>query len=325
MNIYKKGNYIEFLNEAENVSISRLAANVEFRKDVPSSDIYEVFYLDSKLFSVNFNDIQTEYNIAYNSKSTFEKWYKNNTGTDTLPYYLKLVKGHFSNENKLILTASNINIGTSTETIANFSTLWTPPTVARTISFVSTSASDSAAGIGIRSFILSGVNASRELISETITLNGTTPVVSTLLYLGVNSILAASWGSSGVAVGNVTGTATTENTTQVQIEAGQLNSAQIIYHVPVGYNLYSSHFPIQVYKNANQHPGLNVKGFLILNGGKFTIFEAELQSDHNPFLDLNANSFPVISPGGSILYFTAVSTLANTICRMSVESILIKE
>jgi hypothetical protein len=86
MNIYKKGNFIVLLNEAENSIIKRSAANVDFRKfnNEVSSDIYEIFYKDELLATVNFADIDDEFNAAYASKTAFESIFDVNTGFNTV-------------------------------------------------------------------------------------------------------------------------------------------------------------------------------------------------------------------------------------------------
>lgn len=75
---------------------------------------------------------------------------------------------------------SNTDLDIGTEVIANFGGTFTPMTTARTLSIVSTSASDDGdpAGIGARSLVIYGVDANYVSQTVVITLNGTTPVVT---------------------------------------------------------------------------------------------------------------------------------------------------
>lgn len=84
MNIYKKGNYIEFLNEAEN-KLTRLASgHVKFEKDSQAATIYRVFYKDELFLSIEFSAIQDENNSVYSSQSVFDIWHTSNTGFNTV-------------------------------------------------------------------------------------------------------------------------------------------------------------------------------------------------------------------------------------------------
>ena len=80
MNIYKKGNYIEFLNEAENILQRRRSIDIRFEKDSQSAVIYKVFYNDVLFLTIPFAEIEDETNIAYASQAIFDAWHTANTG-----------------------------------------------------------------------------------------------------------------------------------------------------------------------------------------------------------------------------------------------------
>ncbi len=77
------------------------------------------------------------------------------------------------------------------------------PTVAGVVACVSSDAADASAGTGARTIILRGVGAGPTfaIISETVTLNGTTPVNSTASFAFVNRITVSSAGSGGKNAG----------------------------------------------------------------------------------------------------------------------------
>jgi hypothetical protein len=80
MNIYKKGNFIEFLNEAENILQRRRSIDVRFEKDSQSAVIYKVFYNDVLFLTIPFAEIEDETNTVYASQAIFDAWHTANTG-----------------------------------------------------------------------------------------------------------------------------------------------------------------------------------------------------------------------------------------------------
>ena len=77
-------------------------------------------------------------------------------------------------------------------------------TGAETVSIVSGDANDTSAGTGARTIILYGLDTNLLEISETVTLNGLTPVVSTLLYKRLDRVKVVTAGSTGHNVGDIT-------------------------------------------------------------------------------------------------------------------------
>ena len=83
MNIYIQGNYILFLNEAENVLIQRRRSTVEMTKTAVSSDIYEFYSEGVKFLSLDFSEIEDEFNNPFSNKTVFEDFIRFNTGFNT--------------------------------------------------------------------------------------------------------------------------------------------------------------------------------------------------------------------------------------------------
>jgi hypothetical protein len=82
--------------------------------------------------------------------------------------------------------------------------------------------------------LINGLDASYNQISETLTLNGTTVVVTTKSYLRINSMQVTSGSPTGViTLKNLTNT-----TTYAQINAGVGRTQMSIYTVPAGYTFY---------------------------------------------------------------------------------------
>lgn len=78
------------------------------------------------------------------------------------------------------------------------------PDVAAVVSTVSDSALDTAAGTGAQTLTIFGVDTNFDEISETITLNGLTPVLTTQLFLYVNLAIVITAGSLNANQGLIT-------------------------------------------------------------------------------------------------------------------------
>ncbi len=109
---------------------------------------------------------------------------------------------------------------------------YTYPASAVAMSIVSTSASDTAVKI-----IIYGLDINYNLINETVTLTGTTPVVTNTLFFRVNQldVLPDSVNPVGVITAKNGGV----TYGQIAVDTGQSNMS--IYTVPAGYTLYGNH------------------------------------------------------------------------------------
>lgn len=127
------------------------------------------------------------------------------------------------------------------EDIWNAGGTWTPITTAQTITVVSSSASDTGAGVGMRAILVTGLDASYAIATETIVLTGTTPVVSVGTWTMIHTLQGVSFGSSATNVGTITATATTDTTTQIIIAIGRGISGISFAMIPAGYTGYLKH------------------------------------------------------------------------------------
>lgn len=114
------------------------------------------------------------------------------------------------------------------------------------LEILSASANDTAAGTGARTVLISGLDANWLVISETLTLNGVTPVQSVNSYLRVNLMTTVTSGSGQVNAGDLTLRVTGGGTTQAIARAGFGFGRQAIYTVPDGFVLYCGSFNFTV-------------------------------------------------------------------------------
>lgn len=95
-----------------------------------------------------------------------------------------------------------------------------------------TMAGGRADGTGARQVKIKGVDANYAEIEETVSLNGTTNVLTSNSFLRINSMEVIEAGSGGVNAGAITATATTAGTVTAKINTGENSAQQAVYTVP---------------------------------------------------------------------------------------------
>lgn len=108
---------------------------------------------------------------------------------------------------------------------------------ATALEVVSSSANDAVAGTGARTVLVVGLDANFNPVSQTVTLNGLTPVALPTPLLRVNSAVIMSAGSGEVNAGNIDVRRVAGGTVQCRLPAGYGISRQSIYTVPAGSTL----------------------------------------------------------------------------------------
>ena len=129
------------------------------------------------------------------------------------------------------------------ETIWTAGGLYTHASSPTIMTVSSTSASDTAAGVGARQIYLLGINSTGNEVSETVTLNGQTAVNTFHTYTEIQYVLVTSVGSTGHNVGNIsigTGTVTAGVPAVIygHILATENGSLMGHYTVPLDYTGY---------------------------------------------------------------------------------------
>ena len=143
-------------------------------------------------------------------------------------------------------------------------------TVGETLTIVSSSASDdgSPVGVGARTILIRGVNSLWEDTTEIVTLDGTTPVITTSTWLGVNNAIVLTSGTSKANVGSITITATTSTTAQAYIEPLESMNHAMVYHIPLGKRVSThvlTYYAAKITGGAN--PIVTFRGILIAENG----------------------------------------------------------
>jgi hypothetical protein len=128
--------------------------------------------------------------------------------------------------------------------------LYTFLDVEETVSIVSDDANDTSDGTGLRQLTLLGLNDSYNEISETVTLNGTTPVVTETKFLRVFRAFGVSAGSTGTNEGNIVGTSSSSSNTLFQVTADLGQTQLAIYTVPLGKVLEITSVDVTTFKQS---------------------------------------------------------------------------
>jgi len=161
------------------------------------------------------------------------------TGTTSLlssaPWEIQVARGQVSGASQVNIFAFSDSVKTTLYTLWELTgtTQYAFPASAVTMTLASTSASDNTRA----TILVSGLNSSWDLITETVTLNGTTNVTTTNSFLRINSMIMTSTGTGQTT--NV-GTITAKNggITYAQINIGVGRSQAAVYSVPNGYTMY---------------------------------------------------------------------------------------
>ena len=139
---------------------------------------------------------------------------------------------------------TNSSVGNSVETIWQQGGLYSYPPSASTMTVSSSDVNDTSAGTGARTVLISGLDASYNEASETITLNGQTAVTTVNSYIRVNRAIVLTAGSGGANAGNIyvgTGTVTAgvpANIYTIINGDGSNQTLQCFWTVPAGYTAY---------------------------------------------------------------------------------------
>ena len=149
------------------------------------------------------------------------------------PFDLQVARNQIYGHSTISIFGYQSAIGNTKIPVWENATAYTYITSASTLTLVSTSASDNTSA----SVLISGLDSSFNIITETLFLNGVTGVTTVNSYFRVNSMILVSAGSSQTT--NV-GTITLKQSSNViaQINVGIGKTQMSIYTVPAGYTFY---------------------------------------------------------------------------------------
>lgn len=218
---------------------------------------------------------------------------------------------------------SDIDTGAA-ETVWSVGGLLTRLTAASTLQIVSTSANDiNTSGTGAWSIIIYGVNANFEAVTEVVNLNGTTPVVTTNSYRGINSMAIYLAGTSGQNAGNINATATTGGTTQGQIPIGEGSTQQAFFFTQANHSVLIDSLLINATRlddggggaggGSASQPIITVKGWVTnqISGAKYLMFKHVTDTAVENTIQINPSQ-PFVVGEKSLIEFQVETNTNNT-------------
>lgn len=209
------------------------------------------------------------------------------TGTHE-PFELQVSRGQIPWHKTLFKYGSNSDINGSLETIWSAGGVYAYPAAAIQMKVSSSSTDDAALGTGARTIVVAGLDANYNEISETVTLNGQTEVLTTKSYLRVFRAYVATAGSGGTAVGTIyvgTGTVTlgVPATIYAEIPVGANQTLMAVWTVPAGYTAYFTRGSLSASSNNDTHTLLGKLCFRPFGGVMRTAVEVTINNGFIPF------------------------------------------
>lgn len=158
-------------------------------------------------------------------------------------FFLNVAEGLINGIRSINRFGRNQDVDIGTEDVWGSGGVWTPPTTAGVVNIVSSSAADTVAGTGARTLRIMGLNGSYAEVSETITLNGTTPVPTLNQYFIIHNISVMTAGTGNTNAGTITSTSTGGGTpTMPSITIGKAETQFCFYQVPAGFTAYLENY-----------------------------------------------------------------------------------
>ena len=218
--------------------------------------------------------------------------------------------------------------GTTPATAGLFRTVWENmgttdyvfPTSASTMNLVSTVSGDTA------TITITGLDASYNLISENLVLNGTTNVPTTKSYFRINNIsvsVGSATNPSGVITLSVSSTVYAQiNTATVSGVTSSIGTSQMaVYTVPNGYTFYGYRYGAYSSFNGNT---ANYTTYRALSNASSGVQKVIVQTPYNTTYEVQRH-FPFPYPSGSDLRFQVASSAATAaVVSINIGGILIE-
>ncbi len=242
------------------------------------------------------------------------------------PFELQVARNQIQGHRNVTVFGFNPDVDTTQVSVWPLPSLITFPSSALQMTVSSTSANDTSAGTGARTVVVQGLDANYNEVTETVTLNGQTPVTMAASLLRVNYAYVATAGSGNSAAGDIyigTGTVTAGVPATVYdiIKFDYNNTTTGSYTIPAGYTGYVS----QGLFSSGQAGGSNqVQGRLLTRGTNNIRMTAALTSLNNGVANY-VFEYPLAVPEKTTLEATAIGSSSNNSCSSMFILLLVKE
>lgn len=232
-------------------------------------------------------------------------------------YHYEVAMGYRTGSTTWNKFGYNDDVDTGTEIVAAFGGTWTPLTTASTLTIVSSSSADDGdpAGTGANSLVITGIDANYESQVELVTLNGTTNVVTTSTWLGVNRAAIYLSGSGDVNAGNISITATTGGVTQAYLPAGEGTTQQLIFFSRVNHTALADWMFLNAQKiSGGGNPKVTFKGWVYsaVSQSKYEVLRIVINTVGEQSVQLNPSQ-PFVIGEKSAFWIEATTDTNNTV------------
>lgn len=223
----------------------------------------------------------------------------------------------------------NLDVDTgAAELVASWGGSFTYLTTASTLTISSSSINDDDGGTGANSIIIYGIDTNRKSQIEVVTLDGTTPVVTSNSWLGVNRAAIYLAGTLQSNDGTITITATTGGSTQAQMPAGQGTTQQSIFYTQADHQAAAEWLKINVVKitGGGGSPTVTVKGWVYsaVSNAKYEVFRTDVDTSVDTQIDISP-PLPFIIGEKSVFWLEATTDTNNTVVNARFSLIEIKD
>jgi len=210
----------------------------------------------------------------------------------------------------------NPNIAASTtELIWSHSNGWTRLASPSTLTFVSDSTQDAVGGTGTSTILVYGMDENYDESFEIVTLTGTTPVTTSINYLGVNRMAVYQSGTNEVNVGTIQAYETgTPANVQAEIPVGEGSSQQCLFFVPINHTALIDWLYINVNKTSGgSSPKITVKiwTYSYVTNSKYEVFRDVIDVAVENHLELTPKH-PFQVTGRQVFWIEASTDTNNT-------------
>jgi hypothetical protein len=188
-------------------------------------------------------------------------------------------------------------------------------TTASTLSVVSSSTADDVGGTGATGVVIYGIDANRKYAVEVVFLDGTTPVVTTSTWLGINRMAIYAAGSGQINAGAITATAVTGSTVQGSIPAGEGSTQTAIFFTQDEWQTLVNEVKVNAVKitGGGGSPVVTAKMwvFSFVSNAKYEVLRVSMDTSVENSFDLSF-IHPILVAEKSVIYWTCDTDANNT-------------
>ena len=170
---------------------------------------------------------------------------------------------------------------------------------------------------GAQSIIIYGLDENWDEVLEIVPLNGTTNVVTSTQWIGINRISVYASGSGNSNAGTITATATSSGYTLAQMPAAEGTTQQLVFYVPRNSQFLSTWLYFNAVKlSGGGQPTFDLKGYVYSNitDSEYEIYRDAIDTTRSNRLQLNPPE-PFVVGEKSILWFTAETSVNDATIR----------